>query len=106
MNDEGIYNCTFCGQEMVVPIDVSAEVKQEFVDDCPQCSHSNVIHVKFESTGYSQVWVRRDSHDKHKNLASHVSDNLNFTGIDVWWDDIPARPTTLTTSLRSGISRS
>ena len=57
MNDEGFYSCTFCGKEIAVPIDLPAGTKQEYVDDCPKCSHPNLIHVKVEDDGGVRVWV-------------------------------------------------
>ena len=33
MNDAGIYNCTFCGKEIALPIDVLAAEEREFVAD-------------------------------------------------------------------------
>ncbi|HUQ71631.1 MAG TPA: CPXCG motif-containing cysteine-rich protein, partial [Planctomycetaceae bacterium] len=39
------YICPECGEEVVVPLDVSAGESQEYVEDCPVCCHPNVIHV-------------------------------------------------------------
>ena len=72
VNNQRLYNCTFCGNEIVVPIDESARAKPEYVDECPKCSHSNVIHIKTEGSGYVQVWVKRHSHDEQKSLATQI----------------------------------
>ena len=60
MMDEGVYNCTSCGEEIVVPIDLSAGSEQEYVEDCPVCCHPNVIHVEVEGGGDVRVWVTED----------------------------------------------
>jgi hypothetical protein len=48
MKDEASYTCDSCGEEVVVPVDVSAGTSQEYVEDCPLCCHPNVIHVQVE----------------------------------------------------------
>ena len=45
MKDEASYTCDSCGEEIVVPIDLSAGTSQEYVEDCPVCCCPNVIHV-------------------------------------------------------------
>jgi DNA-directed RNA polymerase subunit RPC12/RpoP len=72
VNNQRVYNCTFCGNEIVVPIDESARAKPEHVDECPECGHSNVIHIKTEGSGYVQVWVKGHSHDEQKSLAIQI----------------------------------
>ena len=57
MNDEATYNCTSCGEEIVIPVDLSAGSEQEYVEDCPVCCHPNVIHIEVESDGETRVWV-------------------------------------------------
>lgn len=72
IKNEGVYNCAFFGNEIVVPIDESAGTKQEFVDDCPKCSQTNVIHVQIDGGSNVQVWVKGHTHDEQKDLASHI----------------------------------
>jgi hypothetical protein len=36
MKDEASYHCDSCGEEIVVPIDLSAGPSQEYVEDCPR----------------------------------------------------------------------
>ena len=43
MKDEAGYVCDSCGEEIVVPIDLSAGTSQEYVEDCPVCCRPNVI---------------------------------------------------------------
>jgi hypothetical protein len=37
MKDQASYVCDSCGEEIVVPIDLSAGSAQEYVEDCPVC---------------------------------------------------------------------
>ena len=56
MQDEAAYLCDHCGEEIVVPIDVSAGEEQTYVEDCPVCCSPNVIHVVVEADGRTSVW--------------------------------------------------
>jgi hypothetical protein len=56
MRDQASYYCDSCGEEIVVPIDLSAGSSQEYVEDCPVCCRPNVIHVEIEEDGKVQVW--------------------------------------------------
>ena len=51
MKDEATYICDACGEEIVIPLDVSAGGSQEYVEDCPICCRPNVIHVEIEDDG-------------------------------------------------------
>ena len=55
MQEETSYVCDACGEEIVVPVDLSAGLSQEYVEDCPVCCHPNVIHVDFDEDGIAQV---------------------------------------------------
>jgi CheY-like chemotaxis protein len=57
MNDEGVYSCTSCAEQIVVPLDLSAGSEQEYEEECPVCSHSNVIHVQIVDDGNVRVWA-------------------------------------------------
>ena len=57
MNDQASYICASCGEEIVIPIDISAGTEQEYVEDCPVCCHPNVVHVEFEEDGEVRAWV-------------------------------------------------
>jgi hypothetical protein len=56
MTDEATYICGACGEEIVVPIDVSQGEQQEYVEDCPVCCRANVIHVEIDDEGAATVW--------------------------------------------------
>ena len=42
---EGSYVCDSCGEDIVIPIDVSQGARQEYVEDCPVCCNPNLIMV-------------------------------------------------------------
>ncbi len=45
MQDEASYVCDACGEEIVVPIDLTQGSTQHYVEDCPVCCRASVIHV-------------------------------------------------------------
>jgi hypothetical protein len=51
MNDEATYICGACGEEVVIPVDLSQGGEQEYVEDCPVCCRANVIRVEVDSDG-------------------------------------------------------
>ena len=57
MTDEATYICDSCGEEIVIPIDVTAGTKQEYVEDCPVCCRPNVVHVEIDDNGEVRVWA-------------------------------------------------
>ncbi len=60
MNDEATYICDACGEEIVIPVDVSQGETQEFVEDCPVCCRPNVIHIELSEDGEVRVWAERE----------------------------------------------
>lgn len=60
MRDEASYICDSCGEEIVVPVDVSAGESQEYVEDCPVCCRPNVIHVDVDDRGNVRVWAEAE----------------------------------------------
>ena len=60
MKDEASYVCDSCGEEIVIPVDVSAGAAQEYVEDCPVCCHPNVIHVEIADNGELRVWAAKE----------------------------------------------
>ena len=60
MTGEASYTCDSCGEEIVVPIDLSAGTSQEYVEDCPVCCRPNVIHVEIEENGDVRVWAEKE----------------------------------------------
>ncbi len=57
MKDDASYICDACGEEIVVPIDVSAGSSQEYVEDCPVCCRPNVIRIEVDEDGEVRVWA-------------------------------------------------
>jgi hypothetical protein len=56
MQEEASYVCDACGEEIVVPLDLSAGEEQEYVEDCPVCCRPNVVHVQIDDDGSVRVW--------------------------------------------------
>lgn len=56
MEEEAAYICDSCGEEIVIPIDLSAGARQKYVEDCPVCCHPSVIHVEIEHENVT-VWA-------------------------------------------------
>ena len=61
VRDEASYICEACGEEIVVPIDVSAGLSQEYVEDCPVCCRPNLVHVEIEEEGEARVWAEKET---------------------------------------------
>jgi Cysteine-rich CPXCG len=59
-SDEASYVCDACGEEIVIPVDLSAGESQEYVEDCPVCCRPNVIHVELYDSGEVRVWAEAE----------------------------------------------
>jgi len=57
---EAAYVCDACGEEIVIPVDISQGRTQEFVEDCPVCCRPNVIHVEFDDGQEARAWAERE----------------------------------------------
>lgn len=57
MQEEASYICDACGEEIVIPLDISQGPHQEYVEDCPVCCRANVIHVDFDDDGEARAWA-------------------------------------------------
>jgi hypothetical protein len=57
MKNEATYVCDACGEEIVIPLDVSAGESQEYVEDCPVCCRPNIIHVEVDEVGDARAWA-------------------------------------------------
>jgi hypothetical protein len=60
MRDDVTYICQTCGEEIVVPVDLSAGMSQEYVEDCPVCCRPNVIHVEVDETAEICIWAEAE----------------------------------------------
>ena len=63
VDDNSQYICDFCGEEIVVPVDISAGANQDYVEDCPVCCNPNRIVVVVDSDG--QVEIRGEAIQDH-----------------------------------------
>ncbi len=52
---EATYICDSCGEEIVVPVDISAGSHQDYVEDCPVCCHPMSLHVEIDPDGEAHV---------------------------------------------------
>ncbi|HMS16153.1 MAG TPA: CPXCG motif-containing cysteine-rich protein [Planctomycetota bacterium] len=53
--DEASYDCQVCGEEIVIPIDLSAGRRQSYVEDCPVCCHPHRIDLRISKDGVISV---------------------------------------------------
>lgn len=60
MTPEGAYTCDSCGEQIEIPVDVSAGSRQSYVEDCPVCCNPNVIHVTLDAAGVPSVWAEAE----------------------------------------------
>ena len=60
MKDEASYTCDSCGEEIVIPIDLSAGEHQQYVEDCPVCCHPNVISIEVDDNGEVRITSERE----------------------------------------------
>ena len=58
--EEASYVCDACGEEIVIPMDLSAGESQEYVEDCPVCCRPNIIHVEIDEGGDVRVWAEAE----------------------------------------------
>ena len=54
-HQEACYVCDSCGEEIVVPVDISAGAHQDYVEDCPVCCHPMSLHVEIDPDGEAHV---------------------------------------------------
>jgi transcription elongation factor Elf1 len=59
-NEEASYVCDACGEEIVIPVDMSAGESQEYIEDCPVCCRPNVVHVEIDEGGGVRVWAEAE----------------------------------------------
>lgn len=55
---EGAYVCDACGEEIVIPLDPSEGVSQEYIEDCPVCCRANLISIQFGDSGEVSVFAQ------------------------------------------------
>ena len=57
MQTEATYICGECGEEIVIPIDLSQGATQQYVEDCPVCCRANVITIEIDTDGEARAWA-------------------------------------------------
>jgi len=55
LDKEASYLCDSCGEEIVIPLDLTQGSSQTYVEDCPVCCHANIIHVHIDDQGEAVV---------------------------------------------------
>jgi len=55
--EDASYVCDACGEEIVIPLDLTEGTSQTYVEDCPVCCRANTIHVHIDEGGNAQVWA-------------------------------------------------
>ena len=55
--EEASYICDACGEEIIIPLDLTEGSSQTYVEDCPVCCRANTIHVHIDDDGNAQVWA-------------------------------------------------
>ena len=55
--EEASYICDACGEEIIIPLDLTEGTSQTYVEDCPVCCRANTIHVHIDDDGNAQVWA-------------------------------------------------
>ena len=53
--EEASYLCDACGEEIIIPLDLTEGSSQTYVEDCPVCCRANTIHVQIDDEGNAQV---------------------------------------------------
>jgi len=49
------YVCDACGEEIIIPLDLTEGSSQTYVEDCPVCCRANTIDVQIDDNGNAQV---------------------------------------------------
>ncbi|MFM8634194.1 MAG: CPXCG motif-containing cysteine-rich protein [Planctomycetia bacterium] len=52
---DATYICDSCGEEIVVPVDLSAGATQDYVEDCPVCCHPMRLHIEIDPDGEAHI---------------------------------------------------
>jgi DNA-directed RNA polymerase subunit RPC12/RpoP len=58
--EEASYLCHACGEEIVVPVDLSEGEDQDLIEDCPVCCRPQHLRVTVAPDGSVRVESRED----------------------------------------------
>lgn len=64
MRDDITYICPACGEEIVVPIDITAGSEQDYVEDCPVCCRPNLLHITIDDDGEATAWAEAEQDEE------------------------------------------
>ncbi len=53
--EEASYICDACGEEIIIPLDLTEGSSQTYVEDCPVCCRANTIHVQIDNDGNARI---------------------------------------------------
>lgn len=56
MDDDATYICDSCGEEIVIPVDLTQGSSQQYYEDCPVCCNPNRISVEVDEGGSARAW--------------------------------------------------
>jgi hypothetical protein len=54
------YICDTCGEEIVVPVDITGGSHQDYVEDCPVCCNPMVLHVDIDDAGEAHIFSEHE----------------------------------------------
>ncbi len=60
-DDSATFRCAFCGESNDVGVDLSAGLRQSYVEDCQVCCRPNLLRVRFDEEGRVMVAAERES---------------------------------------------
>ena len=60
MQDEAEYVCDACGEEIVIPVDLTQGAHQQYGEDCPVCCRPLLITIEVAPDGTVRAWAVPD----------------------------------------------
>ena len=56
MQEDVIFFCDNCDEEVALAVSQTGDGTVEFWEDCPICSHTNLVHVEMDEDTDTDVW--------------------------------------------------
>lgn len=60
MQHEAEYICDACGESIVIPIDATQGMRQQYGEDCPVCCRPHLITIELHDDGTARAWAVPD----------------------------------------------
>lgn len=60
-DDSSTFHCAFCGERNEIDVDLSAGMRQSYVEDCQVCCRPNLLQVRFDAEGVASVEAEPES---------------------------------------------